>query len=110
MKDVLFITGFEKLTATMNVNSELINNLSKNFKNIYFVNSGNLAFPKDNKIDENIKNIKKLSNMYFINPIDFKEFNNFLKDKNVFVISNYGTYLYAAKLNFFLKRKKIKIF
>ena len=68
MKDVLFITGFEKLTATMNVNSELINNLSKNFKNIYFVNSGNLAFPKDTKIDKNIKNIKKLSNMYFINP------------------------------------------
>ena len=51
MKDVLFITGFEKLTTlTMNVNSELINNLSKNFKNIYFVNSGNLAFPKDIKI------------------------------------------------------------
>ena len=32
MKDVLFITGFEKLTATMNVNSELINNLSKILK------------------------------------------------------------------------------
>ena len=110
MKDVLFITGFEKLTATMNVNSELINNLSKNFKNIYFVNSGNLAFPKDTKIDKNIKNIKKLSNMYFINPRNFKEFDNFLTNKNVFVISNYGTYLYAAKINFFLKRKKIKIF
>ena len=110
MKEVLFITRFENLTATINVNSELINQLSKNFKNIYFVNSGNLAFPKDNKIDKNIKNIKKLTNMFFINPDNFKEFDNFLKDKKVFVISNFGTYLHSVKLNFFLKRKKLKIF
>ena len=108
MKEVLFITRFENLTATINVNSELINQLSKNFKNIYFINSGNLAFPKDNKIDKNIKNlqnIKKLTNMYFINPSNFKEFNDFLKDKKVFVISNFGTYLHSVRLNFFLKKK-----
>ena len=110
MSDVLFITSFETLTATINVNSELINHLSKNFNNIYFINAGNLAFPKDAKIDENISNIKKLSNMHFINPNNFKEFDNFLQNKNVFVISNFGTYLYAVKLNFFLKRKKIKVF
>lgn len=110
MKEVLFITRFDNLTATINVNSELINQLSKNFKSIYFINSGNLAFPKNTKIDENIKNIKKLSNMYFINPWNFREFDDFLKNKNVFVISNFGFYLYDAKLNFFLKRKKIKIF
>lgn len=110
MKEVLFITSFDTLTATINVNSELINQLSKNFKNIYFVNSGNLSFPKDPKIDENINNIEKLTNMYFVNPNNFKEFESFLKNKNVFVISNFGTYLHAIKLNFFLKRKKIKIF
>ena len=113
MKEVLFITRFENLTATINVNSELINQLSKNFKNIYFINSGNLAFPKDNKIDKNIKNlqnINKLKNMYFINPSNFKEFNDFLKDKKVFVISNFGTYLHSVRLNFFLKKKKLKIF
>ena len=110
MKEVLFITNFNNLTATINVNLELINQLSKNFKNIYFVNSGNLSFPKDLKIDQNLDNIKKLKNMYFINPNNFKEFENFLKDKDVFVISNFGTYLHAVKLNFFLKRKKIKIF
>ena len=107
MKEVLFITNFNTLTATINVNLELINQLSKNFKNIYFVNSGNLSFPKDLKIDQNLDNIKKLKNMYFINPNNFKEFENFLKDKDVFVISNFGTYLHAVKLNFFLKRKKI---
>ena len=110
MRDVLFITSFETLTATINVNSELINHLSKNFNNIYFINSSNLAFPKDTKIDENIRNIKKLSNMHFINPSNFKEFDHFLQNKKVFVISNFGTYLYAVKLNFFLKRKKIKVF
>ena len=55
MKEILFITRFDNLTATINVNSELINQLSKNFKSIYFINSGNLAFPKNTKIDENIK-------------------------------------------------------
>ena len=44
--------------------------------------------------------------MYFINPRNFKEFDNFLTNKNVFVISNYGTYLYAAKINFFFEKKK----
>ena len=110
MKEVLFITNFENLTATINVNAELINQLSKNFKNIYFVNVGNLFFPKDNKIDKNIKSIKKLSNMDFINPKNFQEFDLFLKNKDVFVISNFGIYFNAARINFFLKRKKIKIF
>ena len=64
MKDVLFITGFRSLSATMNVNRELINQLAYNFKNIYFVNFGNLAFPRDNEIDDNIKDIKKLPNIH----------------------------------------------
>ena len=110
MKEVLFITRFENLSATININSELINQLSKNFKNIYFINSGNLSFPKDSKTDENIKKIEKLPNMHFFNPKNFKEFDIFLKDKDVFVISNFGRYLYSVKINFFLKRKKIKIF
>mgnify|MGYP001212667579 CR=1 FL=1 len=110
MKEVLFITSFRNLSATINVNEELINQLSKNFKNIYFINAGNLAFTKDNKIDENIKSIKKLPNMHFINPKNFQEFDIFLKNKDVFVISNFGRYLYAAKINFFLKKKKLKIF
>ncbi len=110
MKEVLFITSFGNLPATINVNEELINQLSKNFKNIYFINAGNLALPKDNKIDKNIKSIKKLPNMHFINPKNFQEFDIFLKNKDVFVMSNFGRYLYAAKINFFLKRKKLKIF
>ena len=110
MKDVLFITGFRTLSATMNVNRELINQLAYNFKNIYFVNFGNLAFPRDNEIDDNIKNIKKLPNMHFVNPKNFKEFNIFLKNKNLFIISNFGRSLNSLKINIFLKRKKIKIF
>ena len=76
MKEVLFITRFENLTATINVNSELINQLSKIFKNIYFVNSGNLAFPKDNKIDKNIKKIK-INKYVFINPGNLKNLTTF---------------------------------
>ena len=43
--------------------------------------------------------------MYFINPSNFKEFNDFLKDKKVFVISNFGTYLHSVRLNFFFLKK-----
>jgi len=113
MKEVLFITNFENLSATMNVNEELINELSNNFKNVYLVNTGNLLFQKNNKIDkniENIENIKKLPNIDLINPKNFKEFDIFLKNKDIFVISNFGRYLESIKINFFLKRKKIKIF
>jgi hypothetical protein len=113
MKEVLFITNFDNLSASINVEEELINQLSKNFKNVYFVNAGNLFFPKKNKIDKNIRNIKniiKLPNIHLVNPKNFKEFNIFLKNKNIFVISNFGSSFDSLRINIFLKRKKIKIF
>ena len=110
MKDVLFITSFENLPQTIHVNKELINQLSNNFKNVYFVNSGNLSFPKNEKIAINFNTIKKLSNNYFINPKNFNDLDFFLRKKNVFVISNFGRSLDSIKINFYLKRKKIKIF
>ena len=62
MKEILFITNFNNLSATINVNAELINQLSNNFKNIYFINSGNLLFPKNKNVQDNLECIKKLSN------------------------------------------------
>ena len=110
MKDILFITPFEYLSASIHVNAELINQLSNNFKNIYFINSGNLLFPKNKNIQDNLESIKKLSNNHFINPKNFKEFDIFLKNKDVLIISNFGRELNTLRINFFLKRKKIKIF
>ena len=109
-KDVLFITNFEYLSATLDVNAELVKQLTINFENVYFINSGNLLFPKSQKIDKNFNEINKSSNFSFINPTNFEELNNFLKNKNGFVISNFGRYLNAIKINFFLKRKKIKMY
>ena len=110
MKDILFITDFNTLPATINVNLELINQLSNNFKNVYFINTGNLQFPKQSKIETNLKQIKKLSNNHFINPKNFKEFDVFLQNKDVLIISNFGRSLNSIKINFFLKRRNIKIF
>ena len=107
-KNVLFITSFEYLTASLDVNAELIKQLSINFENVYIINSGNLLFPKSVIIDKNFDEIKKSSDFFFINPKNFKEFNNFLKNKKVFVVSNFGRYLNAIKINFFLKKKKNK--
>ena len=110
MKDILFITDFKNLESTINVNLELVNQLSSNFKNVYFINSGNLQFPKCKKVEDNLRDIKKLSNNHFINPKNFSEFDNFLQNKDVLIISNFGRSLNAIKINFFLKRRKIKIF
>lgn len=109
-KKVLFITNFEYLGATLDVNAELIKQLSKNFENLYLVNSGNLSFPKNEKVDKNLKEIEKSSDYTCINPKKFSELNDLIKDKKVFVVSNFGRYLDAIKINFFLKRKKIKIY
>ena len=109
-KDVLFITNFDYLSATLDTNAELIKQLAINFENLYIVNTGNLLFPKSEKIDKNFDEIKKSSDCFFINPKNFEEFNSFLKNKKAFVVSNFGRYLNSIKINFFLKRKKIKIY
>ena len=100
MKDILFITDFKNLESTINVNLELVNQLSSNFKNVYFINSGNLQFPKCKKVEDNLRDIKKLSNNHFINPKNFSEFDNFLQNKDVLIISNFGrsfTYLFISQ-------------
>ena len=109
-KDVLFITNFKLLGATLDVNAELIKQLSINFENLYFINTGNLLLPKSEEIDKNFDEIKKSSDCFFINPKNFDEFNIFLKNKKALVVSNFGRCFDVIKINFFLKKKKIKIY
>jgi len=109
-KDVLFITDFETLSPTLDVNADLIKQLAINFENLYIINTGNLLFPKSEKIDKNFDEIKKSSDYFFINPKNFDEFSRFLKNKKTIVVSNFGRSFNSIKINFFLKRKKIKIY
>ena len=108
-KYLSFITQFRFLKATTHINQELIENLSKNFEKIYIINSENLEFftKKNNEVEKEKFNVPK--NCIFFNPKNFKEFSDFLVDKDILVISNVKTIFRYLKLHFFLKYKNIKI-
>jgi len=109
-KYLSFMTDFQDLTATFHVSEDLFKELSSNFEKIYIINSGNLELPPNKNFDENkLKEIYKPDNFIFFNPKNFGEFNEFLKDKDIIVISNIGKYLNSLKIHFFLKIKKIKM-
>ena len=104
------MTNFQALTATFHVSEDLFKELSSNFEKIYIINSGNLELPPNKNFDENkLKEIYKPNNFIFFNPKNFGEFNEFLKDKDIIVISNIGKCLNSLKIHFFLKIKKIKM-
>jgi len=105
-----FLTNFQSLTATFHVNGNLIKELSSNFGKIYMINVENLSLPRNNNFDDNkLKEIHKPDNCIFFNPKNFGEFNEFLKDKDIIGISNFGRCLDSLKIHFFLKIKKIKM-
>jgi len=49
-KYLSFLTQFQNLKASTQINQELIENLSKNFEKIYMINSENLEFFNKKKI------------------------------------------------------------
>jgi hypothetical protein len=56
MNEIAYLTNFSNLDATLNIQKNLLNEFSKNFSKIYFINSQNLRyFPKIAK-----KNLKKM--------------------------------------------------
>jgi len=104
------MTTFQTLTDTFHVSEDLFKELSTNFEKIYIINSENLEFPPNKNFDEKkLKEIYKPDNFIFFNPKNFGEFNDFLKDKDIIVISNFAKYLNSLKIHFFLKIKKIKM-
>ena len=108
-KYLSYITTFQSLAATLHISEYLFKELSTNFEKIYIINSENLEFPPNKNFDEKkLKEIYKPDNFIFFNPKNFGEFNDFLKDKDIIVISNFAKYLNSLKIHFFLKIKKIK--
>ena len=109
-KYLSYLTPFNYLKATTHISRELIENLSKNFEKIYIINSENLEF--FNKKENNGEKKEKINipnNCIFFNPKNFKEFSEFLIDKNILVINNFGRTFKNLKLHLFLKYKNIKM-
>ena len=109
-KYLSFLTEFCSLKAYTHMNQELIENLSKHFEKIYIINSENLEFFSKKKNNGEKKEKIDLPNNYiFFNPKNLKEFSEFLIDKDILVINNFGRTFKDIKLHFFLKYKNIKM-
>ena len=109
-KYLSFLTNFKGLIAAIHINQELLENLSKNFEKIYIINSDNLEFfSKKNNYDEQLNKINIPSNFILFNPKTFREFSEFLIDKDILVINNLGKTIKELKIHLFLKYKNIKM-
>ena len=109
-KYLSFLTDFQDLEEGFHKLDDLFEELSNNFEKIYFINSENLELPPKKNFDESkLKEMHKPANFIFFNPKNFREFNKFLKDKDIIIISNFGKYLSSLKIHFFIKIKKIKM-
>ncbi len=109
-KYVSLLGSFHNLQATTDMCRQLIETLSKNFEKIYIINSKNLEFFNKNRNNEE-KNYKINipNNCILFNPKNFKEFNEFLIDKDILVINNFGKTIKDLKIHLFLRYKNIKM-
>ena len=109
-KYLAFLTSFETINGTIHVHETLIKKLIEKYNKIYLINIDYFLLNKKinydlNEINKNIKD-----GIVLFNPKKFSEFNNFLKDKEIFVISNFGRDLNSIKIHLYLKIKNLKIF
>ena len=109
MKHIAFLTSFSFLNTTLNIQNDLLINFSKNFKKIYFINSQYLRFfPNLAKkyYDETNQKINHQlpKNVILFNPKSEKDFKNFLKDKNILIVNNFGRGFWSLKTLFLLKK------
>ena len=109
-KYLSFLTDFQDLKEGFHKLEDLLKELSNNFEKVYIINTGNLELPPKKNFDESVlKEMHKPANFIFFNPKNFREFNEFLKDKDIVIISNFGKYLNSLKIHFFIRIKKIKM-
>ena len=109
-KYLSFLTNFQYLVEGFDKQEDLFKEFSNNFEKVYFINSENLELPPNKNFAESkLKEIHKPTNFIFFNPKNFREFNKFLKDKDIIIVSNFGRYLNSLKIHFFIKIKKIKM-
>ena len=114
-KYLAFIRSFSGLEAQMNSQDYVWEALSKNFERIYFINDDNLKFfpnfkqewiQKKYDFEEIYKFVPK--NVILFNPKNTKEFENFLKDKEIVSISNFRKLFQDLKTHYLMKKYKIK--
>ena len=105
-KYLCILTSFETLNATYHTKKIFFNKINKEFEKFYFINIDNLKFfskLKNYNLSEELKNRPK--NIIFFNPQNSKEFKEFIKDKILIVINNFGKTFTDFKIHLLLKKK-----
>ena len=110
-KEIIFLISFSSIGLYLNSQKYFINLISKNFKEIYFMNINHLKFfPEEFAVNRNFDKriLKKFPrNIKFFNPKTFKELDNFFKNKNPLVINNIGRTFEVYGILYYLKKNKI---
>ena len=93
-KELIFLVSYSGLDAYLNFQKNFINLACQNFKEIYFMNSDHLKILPE-KLSVKKKISKKVYSGFpkkikFFNPKNFKDLEDFLKNKNPLVINNIG--------------------
>ena len=107
-KYICLLSSFATLNSTYHLNKNLFNTINKEFGKLYFINTDNLKFfskPKKYNFSEELKN--KPKNIVFFNPQNSKEFKNFIKDKVLIAINNFGKSFVDFKVHMLVKNKNI---
>ena len=110
-KEIIFLVAFSGIGVYVNSQKYFINLISKNFKEIYFMNIDHLKlFTEEFAVNRNFDKriLKKFPrNIKFFNPKTFKELDNFFKNKNPLVINNIGRTFEVYGILYYLKKYKI---
>ena len=106
-KFIGLLTSFSNVESTLHVHKDLIKILKKEFKKIYIINIDNLFIKKNKSKRNNV--IKNNKNIIFFNPKNFNDFNLFLDNKKILIISNFGRTFNSINIHFFLKSRNIKL-
>ena len=94
----------------------LLKKLSENFEKVYLINLVNLKLFEDvrsvsSKLEMSEEDKKFFtfgSNVEIFQPKNKSEFSNFMKDKNIVAINNFGRYFSEIPVHFLLAKHKIK--
>ena len=88
-KNICFVTNFDSIEATLNTHKYLIQTLSRNFDNIYLLDSNRFKFfKKRNK--KSFRHLIKEKNIKEININTFKSLKSFFNKNNTVIINNIG--------------------
>ena len=113
-KYLAFVTSFENnrsFNAFINGSGFLIDKICEKFEKIYIINVANLKFfsKKKKVFDYTLnKNFELPHNIEFYSPQNSNDFKNFMKEKELVVINDFGSRIPELRIFFLFKQLKIK--